>query len=179
MCARSHLWGFAFKALALEAIAKEQALSGRLDLAFESYVLIEPTEKERSQALLAIVEAQAKAGQWAEARQSATKIRVDESLARALATLAAAQAKGGHRKPAAALWADALRAIQRIGAESDRAWALRDLGVELARSGFGRQAVETADSILTNRNHALPQIAPALADAEGRDDWKSLPIPCA
>ena len=51
------------KALALEAIAKEQTLSGRLDLAFESYVLIEPTEKERSQALLAIVEAQAKAGQ--------------------------------------------------------------------------------------------------------------------
>ena len=96
MCARS-LWGFALKALALEAIAKEQTLSGRLDLAFESYVLIEPTEKERSQALLAIVEAQAKAGQWAEARQSATKIRVDESLARALATLAAAQAKGGHR----------------------------------------------------------------------------------
>ena len=85
------------KALALEAIAKEQTLSGRLDLAFESYVLIEPTEKERSQALLAIVEAQAKAGQWAEARQSATKIRVDERLARALATLAAAQAKGGHR----------------------------------------------------------------------------------
>lgn len=76
---------------------EEQTLSGRLDLAFESYVLIEPTEKERSQALLAIVEAQAKAGQWAEARQSATKIRVDESLARALATLAAAQAKGGHR----------------------------------------------------------------------------------
>lgn len=96
VCARS-LWGFALKALALEAIAKEQTLSGRLDLAFESYVLIEPTEKERSQALLAIVEAQAKAGQWAEARQSATKIRVDESLARALATLAAAQAKGGHR----------------------------------------------------------------------------------
>lgn len=154
-------------------------MSGRLDLAFESYVLIEPTEKERSQALLAIVEAQAKAGQWAEARQSATKIRVDESLARALATLAAAQAKGGHRKAAAALWADALRAIQRIGAESDRAWALRDLGVELARSGFGRQAVETADSILTNRNHALPQIARALAGAEGRDDWKSLLIPCA
>ena len=29
------------KALALEAIAKEQTLSGRLDLAFESYVLIE------------------------------------------------------------------------------------------------------------------------------------------
>jgi uncharacterized protein YdeI (YjbR/CyaY-like superfamily) len=79
------------------SVAKEQTLSGRLDLAFESYVLIEPTEKERSQALLAIVEAQAKAGQWAEARQSATKIRVDESLARALATLAAAQAKGGHR----------------------------------------------------------------------------------
>lgn len=69
------------------------------------------------------MEAQAKAGQRAEARQSATKIRVDESLARALATLAAAQAKGEHRKAAAALWADALRAIQRIGAESDRAWA--------------------------------------------------------
>ena len=64
MCARS-LWGFALKALALEAIAKEQTLSGRLDLAFESYVLIEPTDKERSQALLAIVETQAKAGQWA------------------------------------------------------------------------------------------------------------------
>ena len=88
--------GICLKALALEAIAKEQMLSGRLDLAFESYVLIEPTEKERSQALLAIVEAQAKAGQWAKARQSATKIRVDEVWP-ALATLAAAQAKGGHR----------------------------------------------------------------------------------
>lgn len=170
---------------ALKQIAAKQARAGEFAAALETAYSLEDT-RWRAGLLWDIAVAQAEAGER-EAAQAifATLVAMAQEMEDArervssLMHTAVAQAAAGEREAAQATFAAAIEAAQNIEREMSRAWALRRIAVEQARRECGKQAVQTAEMILTDRHRHLPAIATTLADAGDKKHFKQLLIPCA
>ena len=120
---------------------------------------------DRPWILSEIAQAQAEAGLYAEALQTAQKIIYDSARDEALKGIVAAQVEAG-------LYAEALQTAQGIKSDTSRDEALKGIAVAQAEAGFYAEALQTAQGIKSNasRAEALILIAESQIRAGRRND---------
>jgi hypothetical protein len=96
-----------------------------------------------------------------------------------LGEIANMQASAGDKLAAQSTLGLALEAARGNYDQDDRASAVRQVAVASVTAGFNDLAVQTAGTILTNRDQLLPDVAAALVEAQDKAQFKRLLIPCA
>jgi tetratricopeptide (TPR) repeat protein len=161
--------------------AREDA-AGLYDAAVEESEEIKSREADAyrsAKALEAVVIAQAEAHDFDSAIE--TLKRLEWPSLEPLIKIPTEMARAGRREDAVAAFNRAFeftRGLQRSD-EWYRARNLTSIAVSEAELGFGEHAVRAAQSILTERNKKLVEIARSLADAGDRENFKALLIPCS
>lgn len=96
-----------------------------------------------------------------------------------LGAIANVQASAGEKLAAQSTLGLALEAARGTYDEDDRASAVAQVAMASVTAGFNDLAVQAAGTILTNRDHLLPDVAAALVAAKDKAHFKRLLIPCA
>jgi tetratricopeptide (TPR) repeat protein len=123
----------------LHRIHRAQMLDGQREAVEATWVALLGLQvgnsySDTQKALKLIAEAQAEAGLFVDASETAQQIKQDKELAMALAVIAEEQAKAGEREAAVATFTDAMEAAQRIRIESDCAQVIQAIGEAQARA---------------------------------------------
>ncbi|GAK56349.1 tetratricopeptide repeat domain protein [Candidatus Vecturithrix granuli] len=134
---------------------------------------------DRVEELRTIAQTQARVGELAAALMTAEQIENAEYRIAILQTIAQAQVQMGEGETAQMTFIMAIKIAQTIEEVEDRVKVLQTIAHTQIRAGFGEQAVQTAMTILTNRNKHLPEIAETLVDVGNKEHFKQLLIPCA
>lgn len=157
----------------LRGIAIAQARAGDLSASFKTAKSI-PDDSEAAFAMGSVAQAQAKAGDGADSRETfAEALRIARSIhdghskAYALESIAAAQAKAGDAAASRETFAQALQAAQSIRPDNLKPLVLGYLAAAQAKAGDVSGALRTAQKILDNcrKAQALGSIAAAQAKA--------------
>jgi tetratricopeptide (TPR) repeat protein len=161
---------------AMAAVAEQQAERGEFVAAWETIGRI-VDDGDRSAALKRLAECQAEAGDLEAALRTARTIPNVHERVRSLVAVAEHFARCGDPRAL-----EILRHVDpatRAGDLHLRTEALLKLARMQVEAGYGAQALQTAEAILTERDVALPRLAGALAKAGDRENFKRLLVPCA
>jgi tetratricopeptide (TPR) repeat protein len=157
-----------WKAAALRYIAVAQANAGWLENARKTFA--KALQAIRTQDVygdqgLSIADAQAGAGLFAEALQTARSIDVKRLKAAALRYIAVTQAEAGWIEDAHKTFAEAVRAAHTV--DNGRQWVLEEIATAQAEAGLFAEALQTASTIdqINPKASALGKIANAQAHA--------------
>jgi hypothetical protein len=158
-----------------------QAEAGRLTLeqALQAATAIDDPDP-RSEALVHVAAAQARAGQAEAAIQTACAIDDPDQRSEALRCLAAELVGAANRGQAAPdIPQQAMQAMSAVSSEQERAGLLESVARIQVRSGLSDDAIATARLILVEREKHLPAIVQSFLEATDRTPFKELLISCA